>query len=226
MKHKIEESLSSLIVPIDSVNLDKRNARTGHDVDLIAKSLQRYGQRTPIVVNANQKMRIEKGNGTYKAAQHLGWSHIAAVIVHDDKETATGYSLVDNRSSDKSSWDQDVLYSILQELDLEEVITGFTIDDIPSMGADPEAARQTLAERFGVSPFSVLNAREGGWQDRKRAWIALGIQSELGRGDNALDISATMAGITDPEERAAWNKTRTSDKSRRQMAKRARLRND
>ena len=39
-----------------------------------------------------------------------------------------------------------------------------------------------LAERFGLPPFSVLSAREGWWQERKRAWIGLGIQSELGRG--------------------------------------------
>lgn len=51
---------------------------------------------------------------------------------------------------------------------------------------DPEAARQTLAARFGVPPFSVLDARQGYWQERKRAWIALGIQSELGRGENTL----------------------------------------
>jgi hypothetical protein len=36
-----------------------------------------------------------------------------------------------------------------------------------------------------VPPFSVLDARQGYWQDRKRAWIALGIKSELGRGENA-----------------------------------------
>ena len=41
-----------------------------------------------------------------------------------------------------------------------------------------------LAERFEFPPFSVLNAREGEWQERKRAWIAMGIKSELGRGDN------------------------------------------
>ena len=45
-----------------------------------------------------------------------------------------------------------------------------------------------LAERFEFPPFSVLNAREGEWQERKRAWIALGIQSELGRG-TAADYS-------------------------------------
>lgn len=46
-----------------------------------------------------------------------------------------------------------------------------------------------LAERFGVPPFSVLNAREGLWQDRKRAWLSLGIKSELGRGET-LDAAA------------------------------------
>ncbi len=39
-----------------------------------------------------------------------------------------------------------------------------------------------LGKRFGVPPFSVLSARDGDWQERKRKWIALGIQSELGRG--------------------------------------------
>jgi hypothetical protein len=46
-------------------------------------------------------------------------------------------------------------------------------------------ARETLAERFLVPPFSVLDARQGYWQERKRAWLALGIQSELGRGENS-----------------------------------------
>ena len=40
-----------------------------------------------------------------------------------------------------------------------------------------------------LCPFSVLNARGGWWQERKAAWLALGIQSELGRGDNMLAMS-------------------------------------
>jgi len=39
-----------------------------------------------------------------------------------------------------------------------------------------------LAERFEFPPFTTLNAREGAWQERKRAWGSLGIKSELGRG--------------------------------------------
>lgn len=47
-----------------------------------------------------------------------------------------------------------------------------------------------LATKFEFPPFSVLNARDGEWQDRKRAWLALGIKSEVGRGDNTLGLSA------------------------------------
>jgi len=43
-----------------------------------------------------------------------------------------------------------------------------------------------LAGRFLFPPFSVLNAREGEWQARKRAWIACGIESEVGRGEDNL----------------------------------------
>lgn len=44
-----------------------------------------------------------------------------------------------------------------------------------------------LGETFLLPPFTVLNAREGWWQERKRAWLALGIQSELGRGGSGHD---------------------------------------
>lgn len=41
-----------------------------------------------------------------------------------------------------------------------------------------------LAKRFLFPPFTVLNARDGVWQDRKKAWLRLGIRSEIGRGAN------------------------------------------
>jgi hypothetical protein len=40
-----------------------------------------------------------------------------------------------------------------------------------------------LAERFYFPPFSVLDARQGIWQERKRAWLAMGIESEVSRDD-------------------------------------------
>lgn len=63
----------------------------------------------------------------------------------------------------------------------------------------PES-RGPLAARFGVPPFSVLNAREGEWQERKAAWLGLGIKSELGRGDQLI---ASGGGNTSKERYSA-----------------------
>lgn len=43
-----------------------------------------------------------------------------------------------------------------------------------------------LVDRYAIPPFSVLDARQGYWQARKSLWIALGIRSELGRGEGVL----------------------------------------
>lgn len=56
--------------------------------------------------------------------------------------------------------------------------------------------RGPLAERFEFPPFSVLDARSGEWQERKRAWLSLGIESEIGRGrfNYASPQAARLAG--------------------------------
>ena len=50
-----------------------------------------------------------------------------------------------------------------------------------------------VAKKFIIPPFSVLDARSGEWQDRKRAWIRLGIQGEVGR---KKDLTYTGAAST------------------------------
>ena len=62
------------------------------------------------------------------------------------------------------------------------------VDSRNSMTTETESEK--LSDRFLVPPFTVLDARQGYWKDRKRAWLALGIQSELGRGgENLLNFS-------------------------------------
>lgn len=56
--------------------------------------------------------------------------------------------------------------------------------------------RGIIADEFVMPPFSVLNAREGFWQNRKRAWIALGIKSEVGRSAAATWGDAPSGGST------------------------------
>ena len=64
-----------------------------------------------------------------------------------------------------------------------------------------------IREKFEFPPFTVLNAREGPWQERKRAWLACGIQSEVGRGENLLKMSDTLL-EPDPEKRAEMQAAR------------------
>jgi len=38
-----------------------------------------------------------------------------------------------------------------------------------------------VADRFIIPPFTILDAKQGDWQERKRSWIAMGIAGEIGR---------------------------------------------
>ncbi|MEM7345878.1 MAG: DNA methyltransferase [Chloroflexota bacterium] len=195
----ITEDLRPLAVEIDLPQPDPANARTGHDIEGIAASLNLYGQRTPIVINAEQNNKIEKGHGTYYAAKHLGWSQIAAVKVADDPVTATGYAIADNRLGDISWFDEDVLKQLFDALDEPLDIPGVDDDFLSQLDILNESHDNllndtpSLFDRFVVPPFTILDARQGYWQERKKAWLALGIQSELG-GRGKLKSSGSPAG--------------------------------
>jgi DNA modification methylase len=71
-----------------------------------------------------------------------------------------------------------------------------------------------LAQKFEWPPFSVLSARDGEWQDRKRAWLSLGIQSELGRnvsGENCTSGKHSgMIWAVDKDKKEEWGRNRKS----------------
>lgn len=52
----------------------------------------------------------------------------------------------------------------------------------------------SLYDRFVIPPFSILDRRNGVWQDRKQAWLRLGIQSEIGREEHMGFLAAAMTG--------------------------------
>lgn len=53
-------------------------------------------------------------------------------------------------------------------------------------------ASSVTAARFGIPPFTVLNAAASDWQESKRAWVGLGLKSEVGRDQGALGLSGGM----------------------------------
>jgi len=111
----IADALLSLVVDIDSILPDPANPRKHTDESLgeVAASLRRFGQRTPLVANQKTKI-IEKGNGTWQAAKKLGWSQVACLFVKDSDLKAREYAIADNRTAERSSWDEENLRSILE----------------------------------------------------------------------------------------------------------------
>ena len=105
-------------VTIESLKLDPNNARkhSRRNLDAIAASLNKFGQRKPIVVHNGV---VIAGNGTLEAAKSLGWKEIAVSVCPADwdADTAKAYALADNRSSELAEWDDKILSTQLLDLD-------------------------------------------------------------------------------------------------------------
>lgn len=134
----IADDLVSLAVDIDTVRQLPGNPRRG-DVDAVAASLTRFGQRKPIVVSEDGV--IVAGNHTWEAAKRLGWPQIAVVRVADDDATAKAFALADNRTAELGGYDEEAL------LDLIRAVGDFDPDLLGDTGWDDESV-QDLIDRI------------------------------------------------------------------------------
>lgn len=84
-------------------------------VDAVAASLQQFGFRQPIVVDANGV--IVCGHVRYKAAVKLGLDRIPVHVARDlTAEQIRAYRLADNQTADLAFWDYELLPIELREL--------------------------------------------------------------------------------------------------------------
>jgi ParB-like chromosome segregation protein Spo0J len=173
------------------------NSRTHSDeqVAQIAASIKEFGWTNPILVDGSNG--IIAGHGRLMAARKLGYKEVPTIELADLTETQKkAYIIADNRLALNAGWDNEMLTIELNDL----LADGFALEllgfdpneiDLLISGEEEELViepinKGNLSARFLIPPFSVLNAREGWWQDRKRAWIALGIKSEEGRGGGSM----------------------------------------
>lgn len=172
-----------------------RNSRTHSDeqVAQIAASVREFGWTNPILIDGENG--IIAGHGRVLAARKLGMDEVPCIELAGLSDTQRrAYIIADNKLALNAGWSEDMLKIELEELgelgfDLD--LIGFTDEEILALGIEDDepdeepagdAPKGNLSDRFMIPPFTVLNAREGWWQNRKKAWLAIGIKSELGRG--------------------------------------------
>lgn len=194
---KIERIAVEMLLPY------AKNSRTHSDeqVAQIAASIKEFGFNNPILID--KENTVIAGHGRLLAARRSGMDDVPCIrLGHLTDTQRKAYIIADNRLALNAGWDNEMLTIELNELledDFALDILGFDAGELKDLlgGEDedkPHGGNGSLSDRFLIPPFSVLNAREGWWQDRKRAWLALGIKSEEGR-----DIAPTSVSKNTPE---------------------------
>lgn len=163
----VAEGLQGLLHPLNTLKPAKANPRRG-DVEAIMKSYERFGQRKPIVVQKGT-MEIVAGNHQYEAAKRLGWTSMAVVIVDDDAETRTAYSIADNRIGQLGEWNVEELVAAFETIDSGDLSAiGFQEIDVEDYRAlleeqtttadaviDPDTGKARLTKNDGNPDLAV-----------------------------------------------------------------------
>lgn len=204
-------------LPIESLNRYPNNPRTitpeaRKQLDAQLAELGNlqpitWNARTGNVISGNQRLDIYAARGDVSV-------DVWCVDLPEEKE-ATAVIALNNHAGE---FDLEKLRILTEGIAASEAsalnLTGFGAGELEKLLASTnpntaegkknskQLAHKSLASRFLLPPFSVLDARQGYWQERKAAWIALGLKGELGRGKNLLKMSDTVL-EPDPEKRAA-----------------------
>jgi ParB-like chromosome segregation protein Spo0J len=121
----------------DLKNLEK-NARRHSPAQLqqIEESIKKFGFLSPIVIDKNNV--VQAGNGRLMAATKLGMTEVPCIQANGlSKDELRAFALVDNRLSETSEWDKDILKLELEDLtlnlDFDLGPIGFSSEEIEKM---------------------------------------------------------------------------------------------
>ena len=144
MPAKAEKAMTVVWQDIETVTPYERNARTITDVavEKVARSIREFGWQQPIVID--EEGVIIAGHARLLAARQLGLKRVPVTVAAGlTPEQARAYRLMDNRSHQETSWDDEVLgveLLGLKALDFDLALTGFEeweIRDALSGGSGP-----------------------------------------------------------------------------------------
>jgi ParB-like chromosome segregation protein Spo0J len=142
-------------VPLDHLRPFPGNPRRG-DVDAIVRSLDRFGQRKPVV--ALKDGTVLAGNHIMEAARRLGWTSLWVSWWTGTEEEARAFVLADNRTSELGTVDESDLYALLLEVQAFENdlldAASYSLDDLADLAhaLSPPDLDRLVAEHGEPTP--------------------------------------------------------------------------
>ena len=135
--------LNIIYKDIDSIKEYENNPRFNDNaVEVVTESIKQFGFKVPAVIDKNGI--IVSGHTRKKAAKLLGLKEIPCIVADDlTEEQINAFRLADNKVSEFSEWDFNVLNAELEkfaEIDMSDF--GFEINelDVDDFGTDFELA--------------------------------------------------------------------------------------
>lgn len=124
------------------VPYDKNPRKNNEAVEYVKNSISQFGFKVPIVIDKNNV--IVCGHTRYKAAKELNIKNVPCIMADDlTDEQITAYRLADNRVSEFSYWDNELLDEELQKL----------LDfDMESFGFFDEEDEEELEDEEEIKP--------------------------------------------------------------------------
>lgn len=198
----IMEKISSpqfLSLPIASIELLEDNPRSISDSELkklcddIKADPDFLIQRPPLVnrITSTGKIICYAGNQRMKAAKMLGYENIH-VWVEDNLSQKVQSERMLKDNIHRGVWDFEKLTLFEPDFLID---VGFSIKDLDvnfGKKQSKDEIKNSLRDNFIVPPFSVLDSRQGYWQDRKKLWLSMGIASHESR-ENTV-TTGTLSG--------------------------------
>jgi DNA modification methylase len=153
-------------LPVSELKPDPRNPRrhTREQIAAIARSEHAFGFNAPIL--AERSGTIIAGHGRWEAAKTIGLAQVPVIFLdHLTPQQVRAYQIADNRLTERSCWDEEVLGQNFKELsdmalDFDIQATGFELPEIDlRIQSLEDAPPQDADDSFAVSEGPAVSRK-------------------------------------------------------------------
>jgi len=158
----MEFSKEIVVKQLSDLKPHPKNPRKHPDklIKKLVSSIETYGFTNPVLVDADG--RILAGHARAKAAEKMGLTEVPCVVLPLSGTAADSYVIVDNRLNELSEWDEEILSSLISDIDaavFDVELTGFDIDEIDALlspkgcvedNFDEEKAKKEIDDNGGA----------------------------------------------------------------------------